>query len=186
MKILKKNLQGVLEVQLKSIEDERGFFMRVFDKKIFKENLIENIWVQENHSLSMEKHTLRGLHFQLPPYTEAKLIRVIKGKILDVYVDLRTDSKTFGQWGSTEISAKQKNMLLIPRGFAHGFLTLDENTEVSYKVDNYYTPDFESGIIWNDETLNINWNCNDPLLSEKDQNQQTLNQFLENHNSITV
>lgn len=186
MQIVNKNIEGVYEIRLKPIGDDRGFFMRVFDQKILEEHSIENNWVQENHSLSREKHTLRGLHFQLPPYAEAKLIRVLKGRILDVYTDLRNGSKTFGQWGSVEISEEQKNMLLIPRGFAHGFLTLEENTEVCYKVDNYYAPDYESGISWNDSTLNIEWNCSNPILSEKDRHQQTFNQFIKKHKSLTV
>ena len=186
MQIIQKEPEGVFEILLNPIQDERGYFMRVFDQKIFNENLLENTWVQENQSLSKEIFTLRGLHFQLPPYCEAKLIRVLKGKILDVYVDLRTGSETFGKWGSTEISSHQNNMILIPRGFAHGYLTLEENTEVCYKVDNFYAPDYEQGIIWNDDSLKIQWNCKKPVLSEKDKNQQSFNQFRSKYKSLTV
>lgn len=186
MQIVKEELQGVLEIVSKPIQDERGYFMRVFDQTIFNKNLLQYSWVQENQSLSKEKYTLRGLHFQMPPYCEAKLIRVLKGKILDVYVDLREASETFGNWGSTVISPDLNNMLLIPRGFAHGFITLEENTEVCYKVDNYYTPESEQGIIWNDDSLKIQWNCKNPILSHKDKNQQSFNQFISKYKSLTV
>ena len=186
MQIIQKELAGVFEILLNPIQDERGYFMRVFDQKFFDNNLLKNDWVQENQSLSKKKFTLRGLHFQLPPYSESKLIRVLNGKILDVYVDLRTGSESFGKWGSTEISSDKNNMLLIPKGFAHGFLTLKENTEVCYKVDNFYSPEYEQGIIWNDDSLNIHWNCKNPVLSDKDKNQQSFNQFRSKYKSLTV
>jgi len=186
MQLIQKDLEGVFEILLNPITDKRGYFMRVYDQKVFDNNFLKNGWVQENQSLSKEIYTLRGLHFQLPPYCEAKLIRVLRGKILDVYVDLRKGSQTFGKWGSAEISSHQNNMLLIPRGFAHGFLTLEENTEVCYKVDNFYSPEYEQGIIWNDDSLNINWYCENPILSDKDKKQQTFKEFVSRYKSINI
>jgi len=163
---------------LKPIVDERGFFMRTFDDKLLQEYGITNTWVQENHSKSDKKGIIRGLHFQLPPYAETKMIRCIKGGILDVFVDLRLNSQTLGQWDSIELTEDNKKMVLIPRGFAHGFCTLTKVSEIVYKVDNYYSKDHENGIVWNDKTINIQWPDIIPILSEKDRKNLTFNQFI--------
>jgi len=142
--------------------------MRTFDVNSFKKINISRDWVQENSSFTLKKHTIRGLHMQLPPSSETKLIRCTQGKILDVYVDLRKRSKSFGKWGS--IILNESNMIYIPRGFAHGFCTLQNNCCVFYKVDNFYNSSKECGIIWNDKKLNIKWPTDNPILSEKDKN----------------
>ncbi len=186
MEIKERKLKGVFEVTLKPILDDRGFFMRTFDDTIFKKNGLERKWVQENHSRSEEKGIIRGLHFQLPPFTETKLVRCIKGAVLDVFVDLRKDSATFGQWDSIELSEENKKMIFIPRGFAHGFCTLTEISEILYKVDNFYSPDLESGLIWNDIDVAIDWPTKKPILSSKDSNNQSLKEFINNYKSIDI
>lgn len=186
MQILEKKLKGVFEVILSPHFDERGFFMRTFDDKIFNEASLNFNWVQENHSKTAKKGTIRGLHYQFPPYAETKLIRCIRGKVLDVFVDLRKGSPTFGQWNSVELSEDNFKMALVPRGFAHGFCTLTDDCEVVYKVDNYYSPQHECGIIWNDPDLKIEWNTENPNLSEKDKKNMALANFLEKYKALEV
>ena len=146
MIIIERKFKGVFEIQLEAHEDKRGFFMRVYDAQIFEKYKIHKKWVQENHSLSVEKGVIRGMHFQFPPHSETKLVRVTNGKIYDVFIDLRKGSSTFGQWDSIKLSADNKKMIYIPRGFAHGFCTLTKNCEVVYKVDNYYSPGSEDSV----------------------------------------
>jgi len=184
LKIRELNLKGVFEIELNPNIDDRGYFMRTYDKSLFNDYGLDRIWVQENHSKSNKIGTLRGLHFQLPPYSETKLIRCIRGKVLDVFVDLRKDSPTFSQWDSIELSEDNYNAIYIPRGFAHGFCTQSEISEVIYKVDNIYNKEFENGIIWNDKTLMIDWKTNNPVLSEKDSALMTLKEFIQKYNSI--
>lgn len=186
MQVKPLKLEGSYEILLRPIGDERGFFMRTFDKKTFEEHDINRDWLQENHAMSKHKHTLRGLHFQLPPYAETKLLRCTKGAVLDVFVDLREGSETFGQWDSVRLSAEEKNMVLVPRGFAHGYITLEENSEVTYKVDSVYHPDSERAIRWNDPELGIDWGTDNPVLSEKDKNAPGLQEFLEKNNAIKI
>ncbi len=186
MEIIKRKISGVYEINIKPHTDSRGFFMRTFDTKFFKENDLERNWLQENHSRSEQKGIIRGLHFQLPPFTETKLVRCINGAVLDVFVDLRKDSKTFGQWDSIELSADNKKMIFIPRGFAHGFCTLSEESEILYKVDNVYSPESECGLIWDDKDLNIVWPAKNPILSEKDKMNMTLSAFINKYNNIMV
>lgn len=186
MKIIERSLKGVEEITLSPIEDARGFFMRVYDEQIFRDNTLNMSWVQENHSYSVKKGTIRGLHFQFPPHCEAKLVRCIRGNILDIFVDLRKDSNTFGQWDSIELSENNHKMILIPRGFAHGYCTLVDNCVAVYKVDNYYRLEAEGGIIWNDETLNINWPVEKPILSKKDSNLKSLKYFVDNYGGIEL
>ena len=180
------NFKGVFEITLSPIQDERGFFMRTFDSKMFEENGINNKWLQENHSMSLNKGIIRGLHFQLQPHSEAKLVRCANGKIRDVFVDLRKDSDTFGKYSSIELSGENKKMILIPRGFAHGFETLSDNCDVLYKVDNFYNKENERGLLWNDPELKIKWESSEPILSEKDKKNLTLKQFLEINGPITA
>ena len=186
MEIKERKIKGVFEITLKPLVDNRGFFMRTYDEEIFKKYGINRKWVQENHSRSEKKGIIRGLHFQFPPYVETKIIRCIRGSIFDVFVDLRKNSATFGRWDSIELSEENKKMILIPRGFAHGFCTLTDNCEVLYKVDNYYASDHEGGIIWNDPDLNINWGVETPILSEKDLKNMTLKEFCDKYRGIEV
>lgn len=168
MEFIKTNLKDAYLIKPKVFRDNRGFFLESYSKKVFEENGIGADFIQDNHSLSVEKGVLRGIHFQKGLASQAKLVRVIKGKVFDAIVDLRQDSPTFGQWQGFELSADNFLMLFVPRGFGHGFCTLEENTEFVYKVDNYYSPENDSGIIWNDPELKIDWLIKDPILSEKD------------------
>jgi len=186
MEIKEREIEGVFEISLKPIEDDRGFFMRVFDYDIFENIGINRKWVQENHSRSQKKGIIRGLHFQLPPYTEAKLVRCIKGEVLDVFVDLRMGSNTFGNWGSIKLSEENKKMILLPRGLAHGFCTQTEISEVLYKVDNYYSKEHERGLIWNDVDLKIDWRIDEPILSAKDKANLALKEFLNEYTGIKL
>jgi dTDP-4-dehydrorhamnose 3,5-epimerase len=186
MKIIPGKLKGIFEINLSPFTDERGFFMRTYDLNLFNGASINKVWVQENHSLSKQQGVLRGLHFQLPPFAETKLVRCISGSVLDVFVDLRKDSPTFGQWDSIELSAVNKKMIFIPRGFAHGFCTLSENSEVLYKVDNFYSKEHERGLIWNDTEIGIEWPLEDPILSEKDKTNWTLAEFVQKINGIEL
>ncbi len=177
MEFVKTSLKDAYVIKPKVFRDERGFFLEFWNEKVFAENGIAAKFVQDNHSLSVKKGILRGLHFQLPPFGQAKLLRVTKGKIFDVIVDLRQNSPTFEKWEGFELSAENFEMVFVPQGFAHGFITLEENTEVIYKVDNIYAPDHDSGIIWNDPDLNIDWPIKDPILSEKDGKLRELKNF---------
>jgi dTDP-4-dehydrorhamnose 3,5-epimerase len=160
--------------------------MRTYDINIFRDSELERNWVQENHSRSGRKNIIRGLHLQLPPYSETKLIRCIRGAVLDVFVDLRKNSPTFGEWDSVELNEESKKMIFIPRGFAHGYCTLTEESEVLYKVDNFYTPQAECGLLWNDNDIGIDWPFRNPKLSEKDMNNITLKKFIQQHKFIEV
>jgi len=177
MEFIETSLKGACIIKPKVFRDERGFFLEFWNEKVFAENGIAAKFVQDNHSLSVKKGVLRGLHFQLPPNEQAKLVRVTRGKVYDVIVDLRKNSETFGKWEGFELSAENFQMLFIPRGFAHAYCTLEDNTEFIYKVDNFYAPESDSGIIWNDPDLAINWPTKDPILSEKDSKLQELKNF---------
>lgn len=164
--------------------DDRGFFMESYSKKDFSEIGMDIEFVQDNHSKS-KKGVLRGLHFQTQ-YVQGKLVRVTAGAVLDVAVDLRKDSPTFGKHYLVELTADNKKMFYIPPGFAHGFLTLEDNTEFQYKCTDYYAPEFDSGVLWNDSDIGIDWNfekyglsAEAILLSDKDKKQQTLKEFVE-------
>lgn len=186
MNIEEKEIKGVLEITLNPIQDSRGFFMRVFDDTIFEQSGINRKWVQENHSRSEKKDIIRGLHFQFPPFSETKLVRCTVGSILDVFLDLRLGSASFGKWGAVNLSAENKKMVCIPRGVAHGFCTLSEVSEVQYKVDNYYARDHEAGILWNDPDLKIDWPVSRPILSDKDNQNLTWRKFLLQHKGIQL
>jgi dTDP-4-dehydrorhamnose 3,5-epimerase len=186
MNFVQGKLCGVSIIELSPFVDSRGFFMRAYDKEIFTQNNLERDWVQENHSRSEKQGTIRGLHFQLSPYCETKLIRCIKGAVLDVFVDLRKNSDTFGKWDSVILSEENKKIAFVPRGFAHGICTLTGISEVIYKVDNIYKPEYEVGIIWNDPDIGIEWNIENPVLSEKDKKNITLKEFIEKYKGIEV
>jgi dTDP-4-dehydrorhamnose 3,5-epimerase len=166
--LIKTTLKDAYILKPLVFKDERGFFLESYTKKDFEEQGISADFVQDNHSMSVEKGVLRGLHFQGPPFTQAKLVRVTRGRVYDVIVDLRRDSKTFQKWEGFELSAEKFQMLFVSKGFAHGFITLEDNTEFQYKCDEYYNKESEGGIIWNDPDLNIDWHFENPILSDKD------------------
>ena len=159
--------EGLFVIQPKVFEDGRGYFFESFNAAILKKNGIDVNFVQDNQSLS-SKNVLRGLHFQNQPFAQAKLVSVTKGSVLDVVVDIRKNSTTYGQHFKLILSEKNKSMLFIPIGFAHGFLTLEDNTIFSYKCSNFYNKESEGSILWNDETLNIDWGIKKPIISDKD------------------
>ena len=167
MQITTTPIPDLLIVQPKVFEDARGYFYESYSKSLFEIHGIKEDFVQDNQSLS-QAGVLRGLHFQNPPYAQGKLVRVIKGAILDVAVDIRKNSPTYGKHFLIELNEKNKTMLWIPAGFAHGFLTLEDDTIFSYKCTNYYNKASEGCIMWNDKDLEINWNIENPTLSEKD------------------
>lgn len=148
---------GPVLVAPKRFGDARGFFSETYNARQFADVGIDCAFVQDNHSFSVERGTVRGLHFQSPPRAQAKLVRVTRGRIFDVFVDIRKGSPTFGQHGAAELSAENWEQLFIPIGFAHGFCTLEADTEVLYKTSAYYAPDCEGGILWNDPALAISW-----------------------------
>jgi dTDP-4-dehydrorhamnose 3,5-epimerase len=168
MEIVQTSFEGAYLIKPKVFNDERGFFMESYSKSKLKELGIEADFVMDNHSKSVTKGVLRGLHFQKPPYTQAKLVRVTKGAVYDVIVDLRKDSKTYGKWEGFELTDNNYYMLFVPRGFAHGFCTLVNDTEFQYKCDNEYNPESEGALAWNDPTLKIFWPVENPILSKKD------------------
>jgi dTDP-4-dehydrorhamnose 3,5-epimerase len=176
IKVVSTKLDGVKIIEPKVFEDNRGFFLESYNKNTWKEHGIDIEFIQDNQSLSREPGVIRGLHFQEEPYAQTKLVRVLQGEIYDVAVDLRKDSKTFGQWIGVYLSDRNQRQLLIPKGFAHGFCTITPNTQVFYKVDQVYSKKHERGIIWNDATFNIDWPVTNPILSEKD---KTLSAFIE-------
>jgi dTDP-4-dehydrorhamnose 3,5-epimerase len=157
----------VILVEPKVFRDERGFFLETYKMPDFVASGIKGNFIQENHSRST-KAVLRGLHYQNPPFAQGKLVRVVRGEIFDVIVDIRKGCPTYGKWVGVILSEENKNMLYIPEGFAHGFCVLSEVAEVTYKATNVYSPESEAGIIWNDEELNIKWPIEKPILSERD------------------
>ena len=169
MRFIKTKIKDLIIIEPKIFGDERGYFIESYNKKKFEDIIGETSFVQDNESKS-SKGVLRGLHFQKPPFDQAKLVRCIEGKVLDVAVDLRNGSKTYGQHVAVELSGDNKRQLFVPRGFAHGFLVLSKDAIFSYKVDNVYAPNYDSGIRWNDPKINIIWGMNDSevLVSEKD------------------
>lgn len=170
MKFHRLAIPEVLLIEPQRLEDGRGFFAETFREDKFAEQGLHVRFLQENHSLSTRTGTLRGLHFQKPPHAQDKLVRVPRGKILDVVVDIREGSPTFGQIVSAELSERNGWQIFVPKGFAHGFVTLEPNTEVLYKVTGYYTPESDTGIRWNDPELAIDWTWNgEPTLSPRDQ-----------------
>jgi dTDP-4-dehydrorhamnose 3,5-epimerase len=162
-------LKGAFTVEIQKIEDPRGFFARLWCKKEFQAHGLKANWVQANIALSEKRGTLRGLHYQIAPFEEAKLIQCIRGAIFDVIVDLRPDSPTYLRWHGVELTADNHKMIYVPEGFAHGYQTLTDDTVVTYPVSQFYTPGSEGGIRWNDPAFGIAWPITDDLiLSEKD------------------
>ncbi len=178
MNVIKTEIPDVLIFEPKVFGDERGFFFESFSQKVFEEAVGRKVeFVQDNHSKS-SKGVLRGLHYQLAPHAQGKLVRCVAGEVFDVAVDIRKDSVTFGKWVGVNLSAENKRQMWIPEGFAHGFLVLSESAEFVYKTTNYYHPESDRGLAWNDLQLNITWPLkNKPSLSEKDQHQPLLSQL---------
>lgn len=176
MNVIKTTIPDVIIFEPKVFNDERGFFMESYNQRIFDEAVGRKVdFIQDNHSKST-KGVLRGLHYQTNPYAQAKLVRCVVGEVFDVAVDIRKASPTFGQWVGVNLSADNKRQLWIPEGFAHGFLVLSEVAEFLYKTTNYYSPECDRGLAWNDPTLNIQWsNEFEPIVSEKDKKQPLLN-----------
>ncbi len=167
MQVIPTEFEGLYIIQPKCFEDERGYFFESYNENEFKKAGLHLNFVQDNQSLS-QKGVLRGLHFQNPPFAQGKLVRVIKGAVLDIVVDIRKKSPTFGKHFALELNEQNKTMLYIPEGFAHGFLTLQDNTIFFYKCTNFYNKASEDCILWNDPALNIDWGVSNPLVSEKD------------------
>jgi len=169
MQVIETSLPGVLILEPKVFGDHRGWFSEVYSKRTLAAVGIEVDFIQDNQSFSASKGTLRGLHFQNDPKAQTKLVRCTRGRILDVAVDIRRGSPHFGQWVKVELSADNKKQLLIPKGFAHGFMTLTEDVEVQYKVDEYYAPDCDRSIRYDDPAIGIDWGTEaEPVLSDKD------------------
>ena len=167
MKIIETKILDLKIIEPTIFKDDRGYFFESYSYGILKDLGIDCVFLQDNESKS-QKGVLRGLHFQKQPFSQAKLVRVINGSVLDVVVDIRKESPTFGEHISVELSETNKKMLFVPEGFAHGFLTLENDTVFSYKCSNYYHKESERSIIWNDKTLAIDWGILDPIVSEKD------------------
>ncbi len=169
MPFIKTDFPGLLVFEPAVFEDSRGYFFESYNEKVFQQEGISSHWVQDNQS-SSTYGVIRGLHYQLPPYAQSKLVRVLRGKILDVVVDIRKGSPTFGKSYSKVLSAKNKRQLLIPKGFAHGFSVLSEKAEVLYKCDEFYNKQSEAGIFYNDPELNIDWHipAEYAVVSDKD------------------
>ena len=179
MNLIKTKLDGLVVLKPTVFKDNRGYFMESYNQKNINKLLGNVNFIQDNESES-SRGVLRGLHFQKSPYTQAKLVRCLKGSVLDVALDLRKDSKTYGIFETISLTEENKKQLFIPKGFAHGFIVLSKSAIFSYKVDNYYNPDSESGILWSDLDLNIDWNINknEIIVSEKDKNLPTFNEII--------
>ena len=177
MNFIKTEIPEVVIIEPKVYDDERGYFFESFSKKEFNENILKTEFIQDNESKSTFG-VLRGLHYQLPPYAQSKLVRVIKGKVLDVAVDIRKESPTFGKSIRVELSEDNKKQLFIPRGFEHGYVVLSDVAIFAYKVDNKYAPEFERGILYNDAILSIDWSIDGDkiILSEKDKVNKSINE----------
>lgn len=167
MEVIETKIKDLLIIKPKVFSDDRGYFFESYNEGVFKQNGINVNFVQDNQSLS-HSGVLRGLHFQAPPFAQGKLVRVITGAVLDVALDIRKNSPTYGEHVTIELTEENKTMFYIPHGFAHGFLTLKDNTIFSYKCTDLYNKASEGTVLWNDSQLNINWNISNPILSAKD------------------
>lgn len=174
MNVITTKLPGLFIIEPDVHGDHRGFFMESYHRAKLAEHGVDIPFVQDNHSLSVEIGVLRGLHYQLNPKAQTKLVRVVIGAIYDVAVDIRKNSSTFGEWVGVTLSADNKCQLLVPQGFAHGFCTTEPQTQVLYKVDEYYSPVHDRGILWSDLAIGIDWPTANPILSDKDQKHPSL------------
>ena len=161
-------LSGAYIIELEKIEDHRGFFSRIWDRKVFEEKGLDSKIIQSSISFNKKRGTLRGMHYQIEPYEESKLVRCTRGRIFDVIVDLRNDSKTFKNWISVELSESNYKMLYIPKGFAHGFQTLEDNSEVYYEITEISSPEHSRGFKYDDDTIRIKWPLDVSIISQKD------------------
>lgn len=179
MQVQQTTLKGLLAITPRRFGDHRGFFAETFNVRSFADAGIACSFVQDNHSLSEQPGTIRGLHFQAPPHAQAKLVRCGRGRLFDVAVDIRRDSKTYGQWFGCELSATNGKQLFIPAGFAHGFLTLEPGTEIVYKCSDFYAPETEGALLWNDPDIGIDWPLGrlQPVLSDKDASASKMSDF---------
>jgi dTDP-4-dehydrorhamnose 3,5-epimerase len=177
LKLVETKLKDAFIIEPSVHGDHRGYFMESYNKSKFEALGLQFDLIQDNHSLSTEVGILRGLHFQKSPKAQTKIVRVLTGAIYDVVVDLRPDSETFGQWIGVELSEENKRQLVVPKGFGHGFCTIAPNTQVLYKVDEYYSPEHDSGILWNDPDLAIDWPTKEPILSDKDRSQPSFQDY---------
>jgi dTDP-4-dehydrorhamnose 3,5-epimerase len=178
LRLVETKIKDVYIIEPDVFGDHRGFFMESYNKEKFEKLGLKFDLIQDNHSLSVEPGVIRGLHFQKDPKAQTKIVRVLTGAIYDVVVDLRRDSPTFGEWVGVHLSEENKFQLVVPKGFAHGFCTILPNTQVFYKVDEYYSQEHDSGILWNDPDLGIDWPTTDPILSDKDRKQPTFKEFV--------
>ena len=177
------DLKGAFEIQLEFKEDVRGFFMRTYDNEFFKKHGLDRTWVQESESFSRLKGTIRGLHLQLPPHTEAKIVRVLTGEVFFAVVDLRKDSPTFAKWASVIVSEENKKMIYASPGFANGFCALSDIVDMQYKFTGLYNPKGESNIKWDDPDIGIVWPEKNPIISERDKNAQSFKEWLKKSES---
>ncbi len=168
MKFFKTPLNGAFIIDLEKFQDERGFFSRLFCSKEFNNYNLNHNFVQVNNSLSSNKGTLRGIHYQMNPMAESKLVRCISGALYDVIVDLRINSKTYKKWFAINLTSENRKMIYVPEGFGHAFLTLEDNTEAIYFASQFYSPDHELGLKWNDEEIGIDWPIEPKYISDKD------------------
>jgi dTDP-4-dehydrorhamnose 3,5-epimerase len=180
LKLVETKIKGVLVIEPDVYGDSRGFFMESYNRQKFREMGLEHDLVQDNHSLSVQAGVIRGLHYQSHPKAQSKIVRVLTGAIYDVAVDLRRASPTYGEWVAAVLTEDNKRQLLVPKGFAHGFCTLVPNTQVMYKVDEYYSLENDCGLLWNDPDLNIDWPTKDPILSDKDKRQPAFKELQQN------
>jgi dTDP-4-dehydrorhamnose 3,5-epimerase len=176
MQVTKTFIEGLLVIQPTIFNDARGYFYEPYNRKMFAEIGIGEEFVQDNQSFS-QKGVIRGLHFQNPPHAQAKLLRILQGSIWDVAVDIRKSSPTYGKYFGIELSAENKTIFYVPKGFAHGFLTLEDNTLLLYKCSDFYNKPSEESLIWNDPDVGISWKINNPILSEKDLNGKMLKEL---------
>ena len=168
MIVTETKLKGVKILEPVSFGDDRGWFFESYNKVAFEKAGIDIVFVQDNHSYSAQKGTIRGLHFQKQPHTQSKLVRCTRGVIKDIIVDLRRDSETYKQWIAVELSADNKKQVFIPKGFGHGFVTLTDDCELQYKVDDFYSKECDRSILWSDPEFGVEWGVSDPILSDKD------------------
>lgn len=176
MNIIKTEIEDVLIIELEVFGDHRGWFAETYSKEKFKQLGIDIEFIQDNHSFSAQKGVLRGLHFQLPPKAQTKLIRCTRGEVMDVVVDIRQGSPTYKKWVAVKLTEDDKRQLLVPKGFAHGFVTLTKDVEVHYKVDEYYSPENDRVIRYDDPDINIDWGVKNPIMSQKDLNAPLLSE----------
>ncbi len=179
MQVTKTDLEGVLILEPKVFGDARGWFMETWSARKMEAAGLNFNFLQDNQSYSAQKGTLRGLHYQTAPFAQTKLVRCTRGKLLDVAIDIREGSETFAKWVAVELTAENKKQLLIPRGFAHGFLTLTDDVEIQYKADNFYAPNCDGNIRWDDPEIKIDWPFAPTILADKDAKAPTLRERLE-------